>query len=153
ILGVLEQRDLARMGPGADAAHFIAEAGRLAYADRALYLGDPDFVSVPVRGLIDPAYIRDRAALVSPDRSMGRAKPGEPPFGRKSMLAPADSVEHGTSHISVVDGEGNAVSMTTTIEDMFGSRLMTAGGFLLNNELTDFNFVPVDGGRPVANRL
>ncbi|WP_291658153.1 gamma-glutamyltransferase [Bosea sp. (in: a-proteobacteria)] len=153
MLGVLEGQDLRRMGPGADAAHWFSEAGRLAFADRALYLADPAFISVPVRGLIDRDYIRSRAGLVSPERSMGRAKPGDPPHRRAQLLAPSDGIENGTSHISVVDADGNAVAMTTTIEDGFGSRLMTRGGFLLNNELTDFNFAPEEDGKPVANRV
>jgi len=153
ILGVLEGQDLRRIGPGAEAAHWFSEAGRLAFADRALYLADPAFISVPVRGLIDRDYIRSRAGLVSPERSMGKAKAGDPPNKRAQLLAPADGIENGTSHISVVDADGNAVAMTTTIEDGFGSRLMTKGGFLLNNELTDFNFAPEEEGKPVANRV
>jgi gamma-glutamyltranspeptidase/glutathione hydrolase len=153
MLGMLEGQDLRRMGPGADAAHWFSEAGRLAFADRALYLADPAFLSVPVSGLIDRDYIRSRAGLVSPERSMGRAKPGDPPNKRAQLLAPSDGIENGTSHISVVDADGNAVAMTTTIEDGFGSRLMTKGGFLLNNELTDFNFAPEEDGKPVANRV
>jgi gamma-glutamyltranspeptidase/glutathione hydrolase len=153
ILSVLETRDMSRLKPGPEAAHWFAEAGRLAFADRALYLGDPAFVNVPVKGLIDPGYLKSRAALVSPDKSMGRAQPGDPPFQKSQRLAPADGVENGTSHISVVDAEGNAVAMTTTIEDGFGARLMTKGGFLLNNELTDFNFAPTDDGKPAANRV
>jgi gamma-glutamyltranspeptidase / glutathione hydrolase len=153
ILSVLETRDLARMGPGAEAAHWLAEAGRLAYADRALYVGDPAFVSVPVRGLLDRGYNRSRAQLLSSDRSVGRAKAGEPPFGRLGALAPSDGIENGTSHISVIDRDGDAVSMTTTIEDGFGARIMTKGGFLLNNELTDFGFAPTEEGKPVANRV
>ena len=153
MLGILEGQDLRRIGQGADAAHWFTEAGRLAFADRALYLADPAFISVPVRGLIDRDYIRSRAGLVSPERSMGRAKPGDPPHRRAQLLAPSDGIENGTSHISVVDADGNAVAMTTTIEDGFGSRLMTKGGFLLNNELTDFNFAPDEDGKPVANRV
>ena len=153
MLGILEGQDLRRIGQGADAAHWFTEAGRLAFADRALYLADPAFISVPVRGLIDRDYIRSRAGLVSPERSMGRAKPGDPPHRRAQLLAPSDGIENGTSHISVVDADGNAVAMTTTIEDGFGSRLMTKGGFLLNNELTDFNFAPEEDGKPVANRV
>lgn len=153
ILGIVEAQNLARLGPGAEAAHWLSEAGRLAFADRALYLGDPAFLSVPVGGLIDRDYIRSRAGLVSPERSMGMAKPGDPPGKRAQLLAPSDGIENGTSHISVVDADGNAVSMTTTIEDGFGSRLMTKGGFLLNNELTDFSLLPEEGGRPVANRV
>jgi len=154
IMSVLETQDMAAMKPGPDAAHWLAEAGRLAFADRALYLGDPAFVSVPVRGLIDPGYLKSRAALVSPDSSMGRAKAGDPPFQKtETRFAPSDGIELGTSHVSVVDSEGNAVSMTTTIEDGFGARIMTRSGFLLNNELTDFNFAPTEDGKPVANRV
>ncbi|MFA6965820.1 gamma-glutamyltransferase [Bosea sp. (in: a-proteobacteria)] len=153
ILGILETRDLARMGPGAEAAHWFAEAGRLAFADRNLYLADPAFIGIPLGGLIDRDYIRSRAGLVSPDRSMGRARAGEPPNKRAQLLAPSEGIENGTSHISVIDAAGNAISMTTTIEDGFGSRLMTAGGFLLNNELTDFSFLPEEDGKPVANRV
>ncbi|MDP3602815.1 MAG: gamma-glutamyltransferase [Bosea sp. (in: a-proteobacteria)] len=153
MLGILETRDLARVGPGAEAAHWFSEAGRLAFADRNLYLADPAFVGIPLPGLIDRDYIRSRAGLISPERSMGRARAGEPPNKRAQLLAPSEGIENGTSHISVVDGQGNAVSMTTTIEDGFGARLMTAGGFLLNNELTDFSFVPEEDGKPVANRV
>jgi gamma-glutamyltranspeptidase / glutathione hydrolase len=153
ILSVLATRDMSRMGPGAEAAHWMAEAGRLAFADRALYVGDPAFVPVPVAGLLDETYLKSRAALVQPDRSMGRAIAGTPPMKRAWLMAPADGTEFGTSHISVIDGEGNAVAMTTTIEDGFGARIMTKGGFPLNNELTDFSFVPVENGKPVANRV
>jgi gamma-glutamyltranspeptidase/glutathione hydrolase len=154
IMSTLETKDMASLKPGPDAAHWIAEAGRLAYADRALYLGDPGFVSVPLRGLIDADYLKSRAALVNPDKSMGRAKAGDPPFQKTEFrFAPSEGIEFGTSHISVVDRNGNAVSMTTTIEDGFGARIMTRSGFLLNNELTDFNFAPVDEGKPVANRV
>ncbi len=153
MLGILETHNMARLGPGPEAAHWLSEAGRLAFADRALYLADPAFINVPAIGLIDRDYVRGRASLVSLDRSMGRAKAGEPPNKRALLLAPSDGVENGTSHISVIDEAGNAVSMTTTIEDGFGARLMTAGGFLLNNELTDFSFLPEEDGKPVANRV
>lgn len=153
MLGMLETQNLARLGAGPQAAHFFSEAGRLAFADRALYLADPAFVSVPVGGLIDRDYIRSRAGLISPDKSMGRAKAGDPPNKRAQLFAPSDGIENGTSHISVVDADGNAVSMTTTIEDGFGARLMTKSGFLLNNELTDFSFIPEEDGKPIANRV
>jgi gamma-glutamyltranspeptidase/glutathione hydrolase len=153
ILSVLETRDMARMKPGPEAAHWFAEAGRLAFADRALYLGDPFFTNVPVKGLVDPDYLKSRAALVRPDKSMGKAQAGDPPFQKTERPLPADGIEHGTSHISVVDARGNAVALTTTIEDGFGARLMTKSGFLLNNELTDFNFVPTEDGKPTANRV
>lgn len=153
ILGILEMRDLRRIGPGAEALHHIAEAGRLAFADRAQYLADPAFVNVPIRGLIDAEYIKSRAMLVDPQKSMTKAQAGNPPHRRADIFAPSDGIENGTSHISIIDGDGNAVAMTTTIEDGFGARIMTAGGFLLNNELTDFNFAPEDNGKPVANRV
>ena len=131
--------------------HLFSEAGRLAFADRALYVADSDFVTVNVAGLLDPAYLRQRAQLIGP-RSMGTAQPGVPP-GTSVAWAPDPSpLKAATSHISVVDGHGNAVSMTTTIEDVFGARVMVRG-FLLNNQLTDFSFVPQVDGRPVANRV
>ena len=101
ILSVLETRDIARMKPGPEAVHWFAEAGRLAFADRALYLGDPFFANVPVKGLVDPDYLKSRAALVSPDKSMGKAQAGDPPFQKTERPLPADGIEHGTSHISV----------------------------------------------------
>jgi gamma-glutamyltranspeptidase / glutathione hydrolase len=153
ILDVIETTDMAAMGLGPEAIHWFSEAGRLAFADRGRYLGDPDFVSVPVRGLLDDEYLAGRAALVDPNRSMGEAEAGDPPFQMPLPAAASDGPEHGTSHISVVDRDGNAVSMTTTIETGFGAHVMTAGGFLLNNELTDFAFVPEEDGRPVANRI
>jgi gamma-glutamyltranspeptidase/glutathione hydrolase len=152
-LTMLEGQDLPAQKLGPESVHLISEAERLAYADRALYLGDPDFVQVPVKGLIDRDYLKSRAALIDPARSMGKAKPGDPPFRKTFLFAPSDDVEFGTSHISIVDRNGNAVSMTTTIEDGFGARIMTRSGFLLNNELTDFSFSPVEDGKPVANAV
>ncbi|EYD77296.1 Gamma-glutamyltranspeptidase [Rubellimicrobium mesophilum DSM 19309] len=153
ILDVLGTIDMAGMEPGPEAVHWFSEAGRLAFADRGRYLGDPDFVGVPVRGLLDDDYMAGRAALVDPDRSMGEAEAGDPPFQMPLPMNSSDGTEHGTSHISVVDRDGNAVSMTTTIETGFGAHVMTEGGFLLNNELTDFSFVPEEDGQPVANRI
>ena len=153
IMGVLETQDMASLKPGPDAVHWIAEAGRLAYADRALFLADPAFVNVPVKGLTDPGYIKSRAGLVDPNKSMGKAKPGDPPFQKTFLWGPSEGVEFGTSHISIVDRNGNAVSMTTTIEDGFGARLMTKSGFLLNNELTDFSFAATEDDKPIANRV
>jgi gamma-glutamyltranspeptidase / glutathione hydrolase len=152
-LSVLEGQNMAALQPGPEAVHWISEAERLAFADRAQYLADPDFVSVPLPGLLDKEYLKTRAALVVADKSMGTAKAGEPPRKKAEIFAPSDGVEFGTSHISIIDRFGNAVSMTTTIEDAFGARLMTKGGFLLNNELTDFSFLPVKDGQPVANRV
>jgi gamma-glutamyltranspeptidase/glutathione hydrolase len=151
ILKLLEGFDLPRFD--ASSVHLLAEAGRLAFADRARWVGDADFVDVPVQGLIDPAYLRDRAALIDPLRAMGKAVPGEPPR-RRGALPGADPglTEHGTSQISIVDDEGGAVAMTTTIEQAFGAR-RPVRGFFLNNELTDFSFEPEEDGRPVANRV
>jgi gamma-glutamyltranspeptidase/glutathione hydrolase len=153
IMGILETQDMAALKPGPDAVHWIAEAGRLAYADRALFVADPAFVNVPVKGLTDPGYLKSRAALIDPNKSMGKAKPGDPPFQKTFLWGASDGIEFGTSHISIVDRNGQAVSMTTTIEDGFGARIMTRSGFLLNNELADFNFAPVEEGKPVANRV
>lgn len=154
ILGVLETVDMAALKPGsAEAVHWLAEAGRLAFADRGRYLADPAFVNVPVKGLIDAGYIRSRAALASAEKSMGSAQPGDPPWREGRLFAPQpDQAEYGTSHMAIVDADGRAVSITTTIEDAFGSRRMV-NGFLLNNQLTDFSFKPEDGGMPVANRV
>ena len=153
ILGVLERFPMAGMRAGSSGAvHLFAEAGRLAYADRDHFVGDPDFVQVPVAGLIDPAYLRERAKLIRPERSMGRAPPGTPAGARVALGADATVEAEGTSHISVIDAQGNAIAMTTTIESPFGSRILVRG-FLLNNQLTDFSFVPAEGGRPPANRV
>jgi gamma-glutamyltranspeptidase/glutathione hydrolase len=156
ILGILEPFDMKALGVNSlISVHLFSEAGRLAYADRNQYLADPDFVKPPP-GLTDSAYLRERSALIKLDASMGQAKAGVPP------VASAASRRYGTdnalelpstSHFSIVDKYGNAVAMTTTVEDAFGSRLMTRSGFLLNNELTDFSFAPMDDGKPVANRV
>ena len=153
ILGMLERFDMAALKPGsAQAVHLIAEASRLAYADRAIYIADPDFVTVPVAGLLDPAYLARRGESISAARSMGTARAGVPRRTARGMMGADDSAElPSTSHLSVIDGDGNAVAMTTSIENIFGSRLMVRG-FLLNNQLTDFSFRPAVGGRPVANR-
>jgi gamma-glutamyltranspeptidase / glutathione hydrolase len=156
MLGMLEPYDLASMGPASLwSVHFISEAGRLAFADRDRYMADPDFVAAPT-GLLDRAYLHERAQQIRSDGSLGVAPPGVPRANepRKAARGTSAALElPSTSHISIVDGKGDAVAMTTTIEDAFGSRLMTAGGFLLNNELTDFSFVPFENGRPVANRI
>jgi gamma-glutamyltranspeptidase/glutathione hydrolase len=153
ILGVLEHFPLSRLDPrGLDAAQLVGEASRLAFADRAAYLADADFVPVPLAGLLDPAYLTGRAQLVDPDHAISTPRAGNPNW-RETRLAPQPlQPEYGTSHMSIVDAAGNAVSMTTTVEDAFGARLMV-GGFFLNNELTDFSFRPEIGGRPVANRV
>ena len=141
--------------PGADWLYLYNEASRLAFADRNLYVADPDFVKPPAgswTSLIDPAYLTSRAKLIGP-QSMKVAQPGMPGMVKTSYAPMPDQIEHGTSHISVVDAMGNAVAMTTTIEDQFGSRQFVKG-FLLNNELTDFSFAPRDDkGQPIANRV
>ena len=133
--------------------HLFASASRLAYADRARYLADSDFVDVPVEGLLDPAYIDSRARLIRPFRAAkGEAAAGDPPRGARALHAP-DSREDrpGTTHLSVVDDDGLAISLTASIESAFGSGRV-AGGFLLNNQLTDFSFRPADAdGVPIAN--
>lgn len=153
-LGMLQHFDLARIVPqSADAVHLISEAYRLAYADRARYLADSDVVDVPLRGLLDAAYLARRAALIGRDRSMGTAAPGMP-AGVATLRGADGAIElPSTTHMSIIDDAGNVVSMTSSIESAFGSKLMVRG-FLLNNQLTDFSFVPADAeGRPVANRI
>ena len=158
MLKMLEPYDLRAMGPASFwSVHFFSEAGRLAFADRDVYEADPDFYTPP-SGLLDADYLRARSALIKSDSSMRSAAPGNPPdrqpADKKVALGQGAALEFpSTSHISIVDNYGNAVAMTTTIEDGFGSRLMTRGGFLLNNELTDFSFAPTDHGKPVANRV
>ena len=155
ILGILEHFDLPSLGPdNPDSWHLIAEASKLAFADRALYMADTDFVPVPVKGLLDPAYLTARAQSIVLDSALATpVTAGNPPWRDGSRVAPDPSQGRpGTSHISIVDGDGNAVSMTTTIEGAFGSQLMVRG-FLLNNELTDFSFMPAREGRTVANRV
>ena len=154
ILGLLEGFDLAALAPGSlEAVHLISEASRLAYADRAHYLADSDFGPVPVRGLLDDRYLASRATLIDREFSRGEASPGEPPYSEGGLGAP-DSGNEGfsTTHLAVVDGDGNAVSMTSSIESAFGSRIMVRG-FLLNNQLTDFSFRPEIDGVAVANRV
>jgi gamma-glutamyltranspeptidase/glutathione hydrolase len=153
ILGLLGHHDLRGVAPdSADAAHLLAEAGRLAFADRNLYLADEDFVRVPVRGLLDAAYLTGRAQLVDRDRANAAPRAGNPPW-RDAALAPQQQeFEAGTSHIVALDAAGNAVSLTPTIEAVMGARVMVRG-FLLNNQLTDFSFLPEAEGRRIANRV
>ncbi len=157
ILMLLEHFDMAGLAPGtanhADARHLFAEAGKRAYADRALYMADSDFVRVPTRGLLDRAYMTLRAQGIDRLRAGGKAQAGNPPWREAASRSPdTDPDRPGTSHIVVRDSYGNAASMTTTIETGFGSRVMVRG-FLLNNELTDFSRAPERDGRPIANRV
>jgi len=152
ILKQLERFDLGALGPDNPTAwHLIAESMRLAYADREAYLGDGDFVRVPVAGLTDPAYLAARSRLISPDRAIAHVEAGVPPGAARRAAAPA-AAEAGTSHFDAVDRRGNVASYTSTIESVFGSGL-TVNGMFLNNELTDFSFVPELDGAPVANRV
>jgi len=152
ILKQLERFDLTALGPNSPVAwHLIAESMRLAYADRDRYLADPDFVSVPVGGLTDPSYLAQRSALIAPDRTMATVTAGRPAGAREYALSP-QPLEQGTSHFVATDRAGNVASLTSTIESAFGSGLMV-NGYYLNNELTDFNFVPAVNGVAVANRV
>jgi gamma-glutamyltranspeptidase/glutathione hydrolase len=162
ILGILANTNAANLPlqdglPSADWLHLYTEAARLAFADRGQYLGDPDFVQPPAgnwMSLLAPNYLAERAKLIQPaGPSMKTAQPGTPGPVATAHAPMPDQPEYGTSHISIVDSYGNAIAMTTTIEDAFGSRQMVKG-FLLNNELTDFSFAPADAqGRPIANRV
>lgn len=150
----LERFDLTALGKDSPVAwHLIAESMRLAYADRAKYSGDADFVTVPVAGMIDPAYLAGRSALIDPGKTMASVSAGTPPGAERLALAEqAPGEEHGTSHFAVIDRRGHAVSYTSTIESSFGSGLMV-GGYFLNNELTDFDINPVFEGKPANNRV
>lgn len=132
-----------------EGVHRFAQAARLAFADRAAYLGDPDFNAVPVDGLLDRRYLADRSRLIPFERDLGTATAGVPPGVLPSSVKSVRE-QGGTSHLSIIDDRGQAVSMTSSIEYFFGARLM-AGGFVLNNQLTDFTFTPMANGKPVAN--
>jgi gamma-glutamyltranspeptidase/glutathione hydrolase len=154
VLGMLAQFRLPdiRTQP-AQAIHLFAEANRLAFADRNFYLGDPQFVPAPVAGLLDPSYLRARAALIDPKKALATISAGEPLPAAAWELAPGTASERpSTSHFSIVDRYGDGVAMTTSVQGAFGSQLMV-GGFILNNQLTDFDYVPTVGGKPVANRI
>ena len=176
MLGILSNFDLKGLKPDSPAAvHLFSEAGRLAFSDRSIYMADSDFIPVPTAALLNPDYLRERSQLINLQGSLGTATPGQLPNLQSSRLEPISSVAcfpdcvevppsaltwgispagefPSTTHISIVDHFGNAVSMTTSIEDAFGSRLMVRG-FLLNNQLTDFSFAPEVEGKPVANRI
>ena len=155
ILGMLDGYDLAALGKDSpEAWRLIGDASRLAFADRGRYMADSDFVPMPTKGLIDPEYLASRAGLLATKKALTEVSAGAPPFDHALLWADDESIElPSTSHISIVDQFGNALSMTTTIENGFGSRLMAPGGFLLNNELTDFSFKTHSNGIPIANRI
>jgi gamma-glutamyltranspeptidase / glutathione hydrolase len=164
-LGILENYDLSLQKPTAMddnggkptalGVHLVAEAQRLAYADRDKYVADTDFVPLPggsTAAMLDKAYLRGRASLINLTRSMGTAQPGA--LGPVALGQHGPSTDNGTTHVSVVDGQGNVVSLTTTVESAFGSFHMAKGGFLLNNQLTDFSAAPTDAaGLLIANRV
>lgn len=153
-LGMLERFDVAALGPwSAESAHLFAEASRLAFADRT-YVADPAFVDVPVRGLLDPRYLMERSERIGMNRSLGEVLPGTPNFRKTELTPPAGGMIRppSTMHLSVVDEQGNVASLTSSVENAFGSRIMVRG-FMLNNQLTDFSFRPEVDGRPVPNRV
>ena len=156
ILGLLARFDLAHDDALA-LAHHLAEAERLAYADRDQYLADPAFVPQPVAALLDPRYLTQRSMLIQRERSLGIAQPGALPEKAGWLLPPCCAADASpefpsTSHFSIVDRDGNAIAMTTSVEDAFGARRLVRG-FLLSNTLTDFSFLPDRDGKPVANRV
>jgi len=155
ILGMLRPYDLRAMGPdSAQSWRLVGDASRLAFADRGRYMADSDFVPVPTKGLLDDAYLAQRAQLLQGETALETVAAGAPTWDHAQLWADDIALEFpSTSHISIVDSYGNALSMTTTIENGFGSRLMTSGGFLLNNELTDFSFRTHVDGAPIANRI
>ena len=152
LLGQLEPHHLAKKGvTSLDTVHLFTQSSRLAFADRNRYIADDDFVNVPVNGLISPEYLAERSKLININKDMGKAEAGKP----QGFLAQADDLAlelPSTSHISIVDKDGNAVSMTTSVEMAFGSAVMVEG-FILNNQLTDFSLMPKVNGKWVANRL
>lgn len=156
MLGMAESFDLKSLGPkNVESWRLIGDAQRLAFADRERYVADTDFVPLPIKGLLDKTYLGERAKLLDGDRALAKdaVKAGEPEWDHALLFGRDAALElPSTSHFVIVDKEGNVVSMTTTIESGFGSRLMT-NGFLLNNELTDFSFKTHDGGLPIANRV
>ena len=153
MLGQLERFDLGALGPdSAQFWHLFLESQRIAYADRELYLADADFVSVPVAGLVDPAYIAQRSALIDPAGTLAKVEAGTPAGAPLARGVGLHEPENGTTHFAVTDAAGNAVSYTSTVEGAFGSGLYW-GGFYLNNELTDFTLTPEEDGKPVANRV
>jgi gamma-glutamyltranspeptidase/glutathione hydrolase len=154
IFGLLQPYDLSSLGPADPQSwRLIGDASRLAFADRGRYMADSDFVKMPTKGLLKPGYLKTRSALLNGPTALGAVEPGEPEWDETRFWADDESLElPSTTHFSIVDAQGNSVSMTSTIENGFGSRLMT-NGFLLNNELTDFSFRDQKDGKPIANRV
>jgi len=153
MLGMLEGYDLSAGPQDPTVRRLMGDAARLAFADRGRYVADSDFVPVPVQGLLDPAYLAQRGALLAGDDALPEVTPGSPEFDHALIWADDVALERpSTTHISIVDRFGNVASMTSSIENGFGARLMV-GGFLLNNQLTDFSFRSHESGVPIANRV
>ncbi|MGB1319657.1 MAG: gamma-glutamyltransferase [Vibrio gallaecicus] len=154
ILSMTEQFDLKSWGPDdARSWQVLADASRLAFADRGMYMADQDYVPVPTQGLVSTDYLKERAQLITAGKALDSVSAGSPPWDHAMLRSQDISIElPSTSHFNIVDSDGNVISMTTTIENAFGSRLMVRG-FLLNNELTDFSFKTHNDGKPIANRL
>ncbi|NOI36201.1 gamma-glutamyltransferase [Vibrio cyclitrophicus] len=154
ILAMTEQFDLKSWGPNdAKSWQVLADASRLAFADRGMYMADQDYIPMPTQGLVNTDYLQERAQLITAGKALDSAPSGTPPWDHAMLRSQDVSIElPSTSHFNIVDSDGNVVSMTTTIENAFGSRLMVRG-FLLNNELTDFSFKTHNDGNPIANRL
>ena len=153
ILGMLEGYDLSAGPNDPTVRRLMGDAARLAFADRGRYMADSDYVPMPTKGLVDPAYLADRASLLMGERALKEVSAGNPTFDHAFNFADDVPIDlPSTSHVSIVDSYGNVASMTTTIENAFGSRIMV-GGFMLNNELTDFSFRSHRDGVPIANRI
>jgi len=151
MLGILQNFLLNQLNE-LDYVHYLSEAGRLAYADRDMYIADPDFIQIPIDSLIDPKYTKDRSHLISIKKSMAKAKPGNLNQFPVQLGSDSSSELPATSHISIVDKNGQAVSMTISVASAFGSRIMT-NGFFLNNEMTDFSFKAKENQQWIANRI
>jgi gamma-glutamyltranspeptidase/glutathione hydrolase len=152
ILAQLQRFDLASYQPNdVEALHLYTQSSRLAFADRNRYVADADFVSVPTAGLVEPSYMQKRSTLINPDKDMGKAVAGIP-AGAIALVNDSAIERPSTTHFSIVDGQGNAVSMTSSIENGFGSAVMVEG-FILNNQLTDFSLAPMKNGLLVSNRV
>jgi len=154
ILGLVQPYDLTESGPTSiESWRLIGDASRLAFADRNRYMADSDYVPMPTEGLVSPEYLQQRSLLLNSGKALESVSAGSPEWDHAMLMADDESIEFkSTSHFSIVDSDGNVVSITTTIENGFGSRLMS-GGFLLNNELTDFSFATHNDGVPIANRV
>ena len=152
ILGMVNNYSIGKMGDQ-QTLRLIGDATRLAFADRGIYVADADFVNVPIKELVDEKYLSSRASLLNRSTAIRHVSAGEPIAFLSNRWAPDLSIEkHSTTHVSIIDKYGNALSLTSSIENAFGSRLMT-NGFLLNNQLTDFSFKSAANGLPIANRV